>query len=314
MTPDDSRKAFLVPSGLKIAIILNGISLKKKFFYKKALPLLNEFKIDVFETRSEDDAFSFASNCVVKGYDLLIAAGGDGTLNQVLNGIIQDRENKNDLPVLGVLPLGSGNDFARALKISRNAKELRERIKSFQVRNLDVGKINFTKDTGTPGLSYFINVADAGMGPEVVNRMTRNRSFGSGLAYYKAIIATFFFYKSVTVKIKTPHWEWKNKLRTVAIGNAKFYGHGLCIAPDAKTDDGVFSTFVCGDVSVLEFIRYSGTLRNSKKIIHPKVTYASARHIEITADSPCRIEADGELLGFLPATIDIIPGGIKFLC
>ena len=118
----------------------------------------------------------------------------------------------------------------------------------------------------------------------------------------------------MTVKIKTSEWEWENKLRTLAIGNAKFYGHGLCIAPDAVTDDGIFSTFVCGDVSVLEFIRYSGTLKNSKKIIHPKITYSSAKHVEMTSESPCRIEADGELLGFLPATIDIIPQGIKFLC
>jgi diacylglycerol kinase (ATP) len=307
--------AFIGAQGtVKIAIILNGISLKKKFFYKKVLPALKDFNVDVLETRTKDDALEFASKCVEKKYDLLIAAGGDGTLNQVLNGMLLNHEGQLDLPVLGVLPLGSGNDFARAMKISRKAKEFKERIKLFQARNLDVGKIHSTHENGDPISSYFINVADAGMGPEVVNRMSRNRSFGSGVAYYKAIIATFFSYKPITVKIKTPEWEWKNKLRTLAIGNAKFYGHGLCIAPDAKTDDGLFSTFVCGDVSVLEFIRYSGTMKNSKKIVHPKVTYASAKLIEMTAESPCRIEADGELLGFLPATIDIIPGRIKFLC
>jgi diacylglycerol kinase family enzyme len=133
------------------------------------------------------------------------------------------------------------------------------------------------------------------------------------MAYYTAIVATFFSYKPITVSINATGWQWKSKLRTIAIGNGKFYGDGLCIAPDALVDDGIFSTFVCGDVSVMEFIRYSGALKRSKKITHPKVQYSSAQHLELTAEAPCRIEADGELLGYLPATIDIIPGKIKFL-
>jgi YegS/Rv2252/BmrU family lipid kinase len=301
---------------VRIAIILNGISLKKKFFYQKVLPsLAAAFNTDVFETHSKNDAVSLASKAVDKGYDILIAAGGDGTLNQVLNGVLLERENRTDLPVLGVFPIGSGDDFARTLKIPQNGLELCEQIKSFQVQKLDVGKIIYTNDERRPSLSYFINVADAGMGPEVVSRMTNSdRAFGSAIAYYTAILSTFFSYKPMSVKIKTPDWVWEGKLRTVAIGNGKFYGHGLCIAPDAKPDDGIFSSFVCGDVSVLEFIQYSGTLKSSKKIDHPKVSYASANHIELTSESPCRIEADGELLGFLPATIDIIPRAIKFLC
>lgn len=278
------------------------------------MPALHEFKPDVFETRGKNDATTFAANCVSQKYDLVLAAGGDGTLHQVVNGFLNHPDANSHLPALDVLPLGSGNDFARAMKISRKAKDVYARIKAFQVKNIDAGKIDFVKPDGDPSSAYFINVASAGMGPEVVNRMTRKRSLGSAVAYYRAILKTFFSYKSMVVKIKTAEWEWKNKLRTVAIANGKFYGHGLCIAPEAIQDDGTFATFVCGDVSVLEFIRYSGTLKNSRKIIHPKISYASAKKIEMTSESPCRIEADGELLGFLPATIDILPARIKFLC
>src|SRR5688572_20232735 len=115
-TPESSPSAG-AKGGVKIAIILNGISLKKKFFYKKVLPpLASAFKVDVFETRSKHDAISLASAAVDKAYDVLLAAGGDGTLNQVLNGVLQERENASDFPVVGVFPMGSGNDFARALK------------------------------------------------------------------------------------------------------------------------------------------------------------------------------------------------------
>jgi len=303
------------PDVRRIAIILNGISLKKKFFYTQILPPLQKnFQVTVFETRTKSDGISLASKAVDNRFDLILAAGGDGTLNQVVNGMLKDQEDFIDLPILGVLPLGSGNDFARALRITSNAEGLISKIHAMTIKRVDVGKVMY-QDAEKIRLSYFINVADAGMGPEVVSRMLASgRAFGSSVAYYSAILSTFFSYKPIMVSIKATGWQWKGKLRTIAIGNGKFYGHGLCIAPDALVDDGIFSTFVCGDVSVLEFIRYSGALKRSKKIIHPKVQYSSAQHLELTADAPCRIEADGELLGYLPATIDIIPGKIKFLC
>jgi diacylglycerol kinase (ATP) len=299
----------------KIAIVLNGISLKKKLFYTKILPSLQKnFQATVFETRTKLDGIALASKAVDKRFDVILAAGGDGTLNQVLNGMLRDREEFNDLPVLGVLPLGSGNDFARALRITADADALISRLHAMAIKRVDVGKVIY-QGGEKPRSSYFINVADAGMGPEVVSRMLASgRAFGSSVAYYAAIVSTFFSYKPITVSIKATGWQWKNKLRTIAIGNGKFYGHGICIAPDAIVDDGIFSTFVCGDVSVMEFIRYSGALKRSKKITHPKVQYSSAQHLELTAEAPCRIEADGELLGYLPATIVIIPGKIKFLC
>jgi diacylglycerol kinase (ATP) len=300
---------------VRIAIILNGISFKKQFFYSKILPPLEKaFEVRVFETRSKTEAIFLASDAVDKQFRVILAAGGDGTVNQVLNGVLKGREENSDLPILGVIPLGTGNDFARALKLTTDVQPLITRLTRMVPTTLDVGKIEYQQD-GKSGLSYFINVADAGMGPEVVSRlMDSTRPFGSAVAYYAAIINTFFSYKPMQVKIKTGTWTWENQLRTVAIGNGNFYGHGLCIAPDATPDDGLFSTFVCGDVSVLEFIRYSGTLKNSKKIKHPKVSYASATQLELTSAKPCRIEADGELLGFLPATISILPSRIRFLC
>ncbi len=305
-----------IRTNLKIAVVLNGISLRKKAFYKKTLPLIaKDFKVDVFETRTAHDAISLASKAVDKSYDLILAVGGDGTLNQVLNGVLAGRENYDDLPVIGVFPIGTGNDFARTIKITSSKAELQERLRTFNVRKLDVGKIVYQSEDSKTNSSYFINVADAGMGPEVVCRvMNSDRFFGSGAAYYFAILSTFYTYKPMVVSVKTPTWQWKSKMRTLAVGNGKFFGHGLCIAPDAVVDDGMFSTFICGDASVLEFIQYSGTMKRSKKLIHSKVNYTTARHLELSAESPCRIEADGELLGFLPATIDILPRKIKFLC
>jgi len=261
------------------------------------------------------DAVSLASKAVDKKYDVVLAAGGDGTVNQVLNGILKEREESKSFPLLGVIPIGSGNDFARTLHITANAQDLVSRLTAEKFKTVDVGKIFCTGREGKRELAYFINVADAGMGPEVVRRVMRgDRIFGAGIAYYAAILKTFGSYKPMKVSIKADAWEWEGNLRTLAVANGRYYGHGLCIAPDAKIDDGVFSSFICGDASVAEFIWHSTKLRNKKKIVHPKVVYGNARSMEITSKTPCLLEADGEWIGYLPATIELMPQKIKILC
>lgn len=299
---------------LKVAIILNGLSGKKKNFYSRLLPVFQAYaKTDVFETQTQTDAFDFSVKAVSEKYDLIVAAGGDGTINHVINGMLSSNTSSEMLPVLTILPVGSGNDFARTVNITLRADELKKRLTNSQAKPIDVGSVFFQKE-GKESHAYFINVASAGMGPEVLNKMSSGKKqLGSAVSYYVAILLTFLSYRCIAVRIKASTWEWNNKLRTLAIGNGKYFGNGLCIGPGAKPDDGIFSAFVCGAVSVLDFIRYTGTLKNSQKVNHPKIEYRTAEKFELTSKLPCRIEADGELLGFLPAHVEVIPGRIKFL-
>jgi YegS/Rv2252/BmrU family lipid kinase len=299
---------------LKVAIILNGLSGRKKLFYSRLLPVIRACATaTVFETRSRTDAFDFSAKAVSKNYDLILAAGGDGTIHQVVNGMLSSNVPVDQLPMLTILPVGSGNDFARTVNITLRAADLKKRLTCLMPRLIDVGSTTFQKDSREYH-SYFINVASAGMGPEVLNKMNSGKKrLGSAAAYYTAILSTFLSYRCMRVTIKTSAWEWSNNLRTLAIGNGKFFGSGLCIAPEAKPDDGMFSAFVCEAVSVLDFIRYTSTLKSSRKVIHPKIHYKTAEKLELTSKTPCRIEADGELLGFLPACVEVIPGRIKFL-
>lgn len=293
---------------------MNGLSGRKKLFYSRLLPVIREYATaGVFETRSRTDAFDFSVKAVSENYELIIAAGGDGTINQVVNGMLKSNASAERLPMLTILPVGSGNDFARTVNITLRAEDLKKRLTCLMPGLIDVGAVTFQKE-GKEHHSYFINVASAGMGPEVLNRMSSGKKrLGSAMAYYAAILSTFWSYRCMPVAIKTSSWQWNNKLRTLAVGNGKFFGSGLCIAPDAKPNDGMFSAFVCGAVSVLDFIRYTNTLKNERNVIHPKIEYKTAETLELTSELLCRIEADGELLGFLPARVEVIPGRIKFL-
>lgn len=302
---------------MKIAIILNGISLKKKFVYHEILPAIKpHYEVEVFETRTQNDAVLLASKAADKHFDVIIAAGGDGTVHQVLNGILEGREGASNLPVLGIIPIGSGNDLARALKLEADTNEFLELLKTQQPRTIDIGKVSYHIDSNSNKQTsrYFVNEVDIGMGPEVVKKvMSSGRPFGPSVAYYLAILSTFITFKPLHARVTTPTWNWEGKIRTLAIANGNYYGHGLCISPDSQPDDGLFGTFICSGVSVFDFIRYSETLKKGKHVRIPEIMYNEAKAIELTSSQTVPVEADGEILGYLPAKIEMLPLHLKVL-
>ena len=299
-------------------IVLNGISLKKKLFYHEYLPAISRmFDVEVYETLSRNDARLMASKFTEKYPDVILAAGGDGTLSQVVNGILKGRENASRLPVIGVIPMGSGNDFFRGAGLKINVDQTIRVLSEFKPKPVDVGLVEYSSSPGDDSQtlsSYFVNVADIGMGPEVVGKvLSSGRPFGSEVAYYKSILNTFLTYKPMLVKAVTPDWTWEGKLRTLAVANGKYYGHGLCIAPDAIMDDRLFSVFICGNVSVLDFIMHTGTLKKGRNVVIDDVHYKTATSIDFRSEAPCPIEGDGEYLGWLPAKVTMVQRQLDFL-
>lgn len=298
----------------KFFVILNGISLRRDYFYNKILPALDLVAdVQVHETLSKNDAVSLASRAANGRYDLVIAAGGDGTLNQVLNGMLKGNEDTR-LPAIGLIPLGSGNDFARTVGITDRVDQLVSLVQSFTTSKVDIGKIICSTTSALDCERYFINVADLGMGPMVVDKVMRSdRALGHAVAYYKSILSTFIDYKLMTVKAVSQDWSWQGKLRTMAIANGKYYGHGLCVAPDARVNDSLLDVFIAGDASVVDFIRFSSTLKAGKKVNLKQVAYKLTTAIELSSDKPCMIEGDGEILGHLPAKVSIANRQMDFL-
>lgn len=299
---------------MRIAIILNGISLHKKNFYKKYFPLLQDIAIvGVFETQSNVDAFGLAQHAIHNNVDAILAAGGDGTIHHVVNALMDEELRVEELPMFGVIPLGSGNDFARSLGDSVKPEALVKLLAERKTKGIDVGRISFLGNAKKPNV-YFINEADIGMGPDVVRKvMSSRKPFGSAVAYYVSILSTFISYKPFQVTVRTDQWQWSGKIRTLAIANGKYFGNGLGIAPDAETDDGKFSTFIVEDVSVLDFIWFSNALKRCKEVNHKKVHYNETKSIELRSELNTVIEADGEVVGNLPVRIDLLPKRIRLL-
>ena len=160
---------------MKIGIILNGISRKKKFFYSSIYPSLQQnFKVEVFETQHAQHAIELASNAVIEKFDYILAAGGDGTLNQVLNGVMLHQQDETILPALGIIPLGTGNDFAKMCGLIAEETQIINLLTQNNPQPTDIGRLNCQNENGETITRYFINVCSLGMGPETVRRLLKS--------------------------------------------------------------------------------------------------------------------------------------------
>jgi len=296
-----------------VAIILNGISRKKEQFHRDIYPALaRKFVITVFETQRAGHAGELASAAAGQGIEFIIAAGGDGTLSQVINGC--QHNNPNSRTVFGLIPLGTGNDFARTCGLSSDADRLVKLIDENQPKPVDLGRIRCRDHEGRTVTRYFINECSAGMGPAAVKRLAKsNRALGPALTYWKAITATFLTHRPQEIRCKTPFWEWHGKIRVLAIANGRSFGNALYIAPDALVDDGLLDVFIAGALPLWKFLLYQQALKNQKKIRDGLITYNQSTRVELYSSESCAMEADGELAGFLPAEIDVNRNTIMFL-
>ena len=268
-------------------------------------------RVQVLSTLRKKHAIDLAKGASENGCQYLIAVGGDGTLHEVLNGLMQSNLPTNEYPAIGLLPYGSANDFARTANISKSIDALLDLIQTKSIRKVDLAKI-ILHETGE--IRYFINVAGVGLGAEVAQNLAASSSaLGPSFHYFKHILKGFLSYSKKHVRCTGSNWQWKGPLLQLAVGNGRYFGHGICIAPDAGITDGQFQVAIFGDLSIWDYLKNIRKLKKGVKIDHPEVSYHPTREVLIESDEPCGIEADGEYVGLAPATITVLPKVIRFL-
>ena len=246
--------------------------------------------------------------------DLIVAVGGDGTLNEVVNGIMHAALAREDQPRLALIPIGSANDFARMQHITSSLEKLEMHINENAFRKVDVGQILVKSENRK---HFFINVTDSGMGAEVVKRMEEKSIFrkilSPDLRFTLAIFRTFLAYRRKKVEILLGNdVSIGGRILTLVVANSSAFGSGLIIAPDAKIDDGRFQ-LVVGDISFFGYLLSIRRLLKGKKIIRGGVQYHEASNIKVFGPSDLYTQADGELAGAGDIEIECISGAIEFL-
>lgn len=274
----------------------------------------DDFNTTILQTHHAGHSINLAEDATLKGTDYLIAVGGDGTLSEVLNGIMQAPIPINNYPILAVIPRGSANDFVKTVNASKKITTLREEILTKKYQKIDVGHI--VGESVPDSSRYFINIASMGLGPEVVKAMeSSNNILGTSLAYFFSIIKGFLTYEKRSIKCEAEDWSWEGKLMQMAIANGKYFGHGICVAPEASINDGILHISLFGEISLFDYLKNLGNLKKGKKINHTAAHYFTAKELKVspTSQDRCGIEADGEFIGESPVTIKVIPHAIKFL-
>ncbi|CAM3014478.1 diacylglycerol kinase [Paenibacillus sediminis] len=252
-------------------------------------------------TTGEGDATRAAADAVERGgYDLIIAAGGDGTLNEVINGMAE----KENLPPLGYFPVGTTNDFARAMGIPRNWEDCCNLIIRGELRPIDVGKANDR---------YFVNIAGGGKLTELTYEVpSKLKTMIGQLAYYLKGIEKMTNLSPTELIIQAEGQEMlHDEFMMFLIANTNSVGGFEKLAPGARIDDGLFDVIALKKCNLPEFVRLVTLALRGEHLNDPHVVYFRTDYMEVTSPAHVQLNLDGELGGVLPATFQMLPQHLR---
>lgn len=277
--------------------------------------------ITVALTNAPMDAARLTSHALREGYERVVAVGGDGTINEVVNGFFQNGQAINPEAEFALLNLGTGGDFRKTFDIDAGFDASLERIAEGRIRRIDVGRFSFVSADGKTGTRHFANIASFGMSGDVVDRVNRStltKRLMGPFAYTWGSLVSLLRYKAKPVRLKIDNlFDEVVSVSTCAVCNGQFFGGGMRVAPDASPDDGLLDVILMGDGRLREVMKSLGDIKTGAHLNNPNVKILRAKTViatpvEATAGAPVLIEADGELPGQLPAMFEVLPKALKF--
>jgi YegS/Rv2252/BmrU family lipid kinase len=252
-----------------------------------------------------------------EGYEHIFSVGGDGTFHEVLNGYLENDKPMNPNVILSLLPAGTGGDLRRSLELPRQIEPALRKILSSPLRKLDCGKCECVDLNGNSKTEYFHNVCSLGLtdlAAEVVNASPNLKKLGGTMAFLLSGIQAIVKHKPPKVQIVVDSLELGEfSVNVMAIANGSYFGGGMKIAPYAKMDDGLFDVLLFTDLSRPELLAYNGLIYSGSHLKIDKVKQMTGSVIQLKSEEQSiRIEADGEILGKLPATCSVLPKAVLF--
>jgi diacylglycerol kinase (ATP) len=275
-------------------------------------------------TTHAGEGIKLAAAAARKGAKLIIACGGDGTISEVANGILSVDSDAE----LGILPSGTGGDFRKTVGIPARAAGAARILRDGQTRLIDVGKITFTNDDGEPESRYFLGVASFGLSADVVSRVkeggpdwlpTKGPKWLTGrLSFGVAMLQTAVKKSATRVVVQLDDDPARHMtVANLCIANARYFGGGMKIAPNAKLADGKFDVVSIGDLGAARILTnaprlYLGAHLSMSQVGHALAVKVIARPVD--EKESIEIEVDGEIPGHLPATFQILPKSLRVRC
>jgi YegS/Rv2252/BmrU family lipid kinase len=242
------------------------------------------------------------------GADLLVAVGGDGTLNETVNGLVRAGGSAE----LATIPLGTGMDFVRTYGIPTRFDEAVRAALEGTTRTIDVGRVSYRHWDGTAGERYVANVGSVGMSAAVAQRANgMSKALGGKATFFCALTRVFFEWENTVVSVQLDDDRREARMHDVIVANGQWHGGAMWLAPEAKPDDGLFDVVLIGDVTKRDFVTTAPKIYKGTYLAHPKVELLRSRTVAVDAAEHLPIELDGEQVGTTPARFEIVPAALR---
>jgi diacylglycerol kinase (ATP) len=247
---------------------------------------------------------------IENGATLLVVVGGDGTVHEVVNGVLAGATNGE--VELAVLPRGTGKDFVRSLRIPSGVEAAIEVARDGRARNLDVGRASYRAWDGSDAQAYFANFGGAGISGAIARRANRSsKALGGRVSFFAATIAVFASWKSAHVTVEIDGARRSGDMFEVLVMNGDYAAGGMWVTPEAEPDDGKLDVLLIGDITKADFVRTFPKIYRGKHLSHPKIDVLHGRAVEVDAEPAVPIVLDGEQPGTTPARFEVVPGALR---
>lgn len=256
-------------------------------------------------TGGPGDATRMARAGLDAGRRLLVAMGGDGTIQEIVNGMVEDDKPVNPEASLGVIPAGTGSDFIRTFGLPSDPANAVRRLCGDYTFSIDVGKVSCLGAT-----RYFANIAEAGIGAAVAARAVRLPRWLGGAVYPLAFWLTLLRFKPAQVSVDLVDRAYEGAMNNLVVANCQYFGAGMKIAPRAAPTDGLLDVQI-EHAKKREAIALLPKVYRGEHLPHPDVVEAKRARVSIESDPPLLVEADGEVLGRTPARFEVVKNALR---
>jgi YegS/Rv2252/BmrU family lipid kinase len=249
-----------------------------------------------------------AREAALAGSRVLVVVGGDGSINEVVNGLA-GIENP---PALAIIPCGTGGDFVRTFGIPSDIAAAARVALTGDTRTIDLGRVSYRSWDGSDGSALFANVASAGMSGAIAQRANdTSKALGAKASYLWATFAVFAGWSAVEMRLTVDAETRSGRMFDVVVANGRFFGGGMKMCPDADVGDGLLDVVTIGDVTKRDLVLTMPKIYRGTHLPHPKAEALRGRVITVETDEPVPVELDGEQPGTTPARFEVLPGALQ---
>jgi len=260
-------------------------------------------------TEAPGHAIELAREAAANGYNMVVSVGGDGTINEIVNGLYASGNIGDAL--LGIVSTGTGSDYIRTIGVPRRYEDACRNFLQPKKLMVDLGIVQYSSN-GNKEERLFVNFAGMGFDAEIVRRTTQQyKALGSLPSYLLGLLTTLVSYRNRDITLVIDGEAVDTRVCTVVMNNGRYGGGGMFTAPDASINDGYLDVMIVGDLSKPDLLRSLPRIYKGTHLTHPKVTMKKAKEIEVRSKQPMQLQADGELLGQVPARFSILPSALK---